>query len=367
MESDKATWTGGPLLLTTQSQNPWHTFRYDVSFNTCWGYFCEMAYPIDSLSSKYSTLLNIPSVHVRSQRPFDFKDITRSIEHVCNEVLAIYHVSYDYAKKRNDIAKYGYACKVVASAIVAYSQKIHYQLATKGNLGEVSLERSQGELKQIRDINFKGMSFNDLRDIVRHLVLGTIKRLYYCSNKSELDVGIKELKTDKDVEDFLRIGYKNKCDEYYSSDGVEELDYVDFHTEGKENVVIKNLTTQDPFLNKLFSNHGSFRGLIDEPVHVDQEPIDDPDDASIDPLYEYGRNVEAGRYENKSNPPNKSMLGKKSEATNKPMTPVKKGRPVKKGKPVKKSVSFSPNVTTRSLNSGEGYSRDGEGDAEKSP
>ncbi|GKB69787.1 hypothetical protein Tco_0931199 [Tanacetum coccineum] len=146
----------------------------------------------------------------------DFKDITRSIEHVCNEVLAIYHVSYDYAKKRNDIAKYGYACKVVASAIVAYSQKIHYFLNDEGNVNETPYESS---------------------------------------------------------------------DEYYSSDGVEELDYVDFHTEGKENVVIKNLTTQDPFLNKLFSNHGSFRGLIDEPVHVDQEPIDDPDDASIDPLF----------------------------------------------------------------------------------
>nr|GEV36841.1 splicing factor [Tanacetum cinerariifolium] len=133
----------------------------------------------------------------------------------------------------------------------------------------------QGELKQITDIKFEGMSFNHFRDIVSHLVLGIVKRLYYCSFKSELNVGIKELKTEKDVEDFLRVGYENKwfvnlytehfdydvvdflndeanvnetpyesSDECYSSDEVEELDYVDFHTKGGENVVIKNLTTK---------------------------------------------------------------------------------------------------------------------------
>ncbi|GJS71207.1 hypothetical protein Tco_0704048 [Tanacetum coccineum] len=35
----------------------------------------------------------------------DFKDTTRNIEHVYNEALAIYHVSYDYAKQQNDIEK----------------------------------------------------------------------------------------------------------------------------------------------------------------------------------------------------------------------------------------------------------------------
>ncbi|GJX85951.1 splicing factor [Tanacetum coccineum] len=195
----------------------------------------------------------------------------------------------------------------------------------------------QGELKQIIDINFEGMSFNDLRETARHLklVLGTVKRLYYCSIKSELNVGIKELKTDNDVEDFLRVGYENKwfmnlyveyfdydvldflndegnvnetpyesSNEYYSSDEIEEFDYVDFHIEGEENVVINNLTTKDPFLNKFCSNHGSFRGFIDEPVPVDQEPIEDSDDANIDPM-----NVEAGRL-------------------------VKKGKPVRKGRVV---------------------------------
>ncbi|GJX73644.1 hypothetical protein Tco_0312239 [Tanacetum coccineum] len=293
----------------------------------------------------------------------------------------------------------------------------------------------QGELKQITDINFECMSFNDLREIVRHLVLGTVKRLCYCPIKSDLNVGIKELKTDNDVKDFLRVGYENKwfvdlyiehfdydvldflnqvmsiiqlhyesSDEYYSSDEVEEFDYVDFHTEGEENVVIKNLTTQYPFLNKLCSNHGTFRGFIDEPIPIDQEPIEDPDDANISPLFKVKRgvsypkheptipwnkmqpilgmrNVEVGRcagmYINKKNAVQKKLFDddssksdKKSKPTKKPMsgkkgkpakkatklfdivTPVKKGMPIKKGKPARKSVSFSPNVTTRSHNSG---------------
>ncbi|GJY50552.1 hypothetical protein Tco_0441399 [Tanacetum coccineum] len=87
------------------------------------------------------------------------------------------------------------------------------------------------------------------------LVLMTIKRLYYCSIKSELKDGIKELKTDKDVEDFLRVGYENKC------------------------------------------NHGSFNGLIDEPQPVDQEPIDDPNAASIDPLFKVKRGVSCPKHD----------------------------------------------------------------------
>ena len=55
----------------------------------------------------------------------DFKDTTRNIEHVYNEALTIYHVSYDYAKKLNDIAKCGFAWKVAGSALCAYYQKIH--------------------------------------------------------------------------------------------------------------------------------------------------------------------------------------------------------------------------------------------------
>nr|GEV16122.1 hypothetical protein [Tanacetum cinerariifolium] len=96
------------------------------------------------------------------------------------------------------------------------------------------------------------------------------------------------------VEDFLNEEgngnqlYESSYD-YYSGDAVEEFDYVDFHIEGEENVIIKNLTTQYPFLNNLCSNHGTFGGFIDE--HVDQEPIEDPNDANRDLIFKVKRGV----------------------------------------------------------------------------
>nr|GEY04132.1 copia protein [Tanacetum cinerariifolium] len=172
------------------------------------------------------------------------------------------------------------------------------------------------------------------------------------------------------VLDFLNIKVNvnetpyESNDEYYSSDEVEEIDYVDFHTKGEESVVINKLTTQYPFLNRLCSNHGSFRGFIDEPQPVYQEPINDPNAASINPMFKVKRGVSYPKHDptilwNEIQPI--LVTGKKAKPTKKLVTPVKKGkgRPVKKAKQVRKSVSFSPNITTRSLNSGEGCSKDG--------
>ncbi|GKD86893.1 hypothetical protein Tco_1358047, partial [Tanacetum coccineum] len=117
-----------------------------------------------------------------------------------------------------------------------------------------------------------------------------------------LKVGITTLKNDADVHDFVSLGYQNKwvvdlyvqhngydaldirdqseimvhdegnesCDAYCSSDD-EDLGFVDFHTKADDIVVIKTLTTKDPFLNKLCSNNGHFRGFIDEPVNTNVE------------------------------------------------------------------------------------------------
>nr|GEW53994.1 splicing factor [Tanacetum cinerariifolium] len=86
------------------------------------------------------------------------------------------------------------------------------------------------------------------------LALKTCTRFYYCLIRTPLNVGIKELKTDSDVQDFVRVGYENKwfvdlyvehfdydvmdfineeangvlsggsSDEYYSSDEIEKFD-----------------------------------------------------------------------------------------------------------------------------------------------
>ncbi|GJS17730.1 hypothetical protein Tco_0412202 [Tanacetum coccineum] len=263
-----------------------------------------------------------------------------------------------------------------------------------------------GELKQIIDIDFEGMSFNDFHDACGfNLVLTTIKRLYYCSIKSELKDGIKELKTDKDVEDFLRVGYENKW-------------FVNLYTEHHDYDVLGFLTIEGNVNDTPFESSDEY----------ESKPIDDPDAASIDPLfkvkrgvsypkhdptiswnemqpvlgmrYEHpeqlklalakygvangyqlwymrndwtcmlvycGRNVEAGRCagmysnkkyvakrklfaddsprsEKKSNTPKKSQTGKKAKPKKKQGTPVKQGKAVKKAIPIKKSISFSPTI-----------------------
>ncbi|XP_076939007.1 putative RNA-dependent RNA polymerase 4 [Bidens hawaiensis] len=55
----------------------------------------------------------------------DFKDSTRNIEDVYNEALAIYHITYDFAKSQKYIGKCGFAWKVAGSALCAYHRKIH--------------------------------------------------------------------------------------------------------------------------------------------------------------------------------------------------------------------------------------------------
>nr|GEZ14965.1 splicing factor [Tanacetum cinerariifolium] len=88
--------------------------------------------------------------------------------------------------------------------------------------------------------------------------------LYYCPIRIPLNVGIKELNTDSDVQDFVRVGYENKwfvnlyvehfdhdvmdfineeangvlsdgsSDEYYTNDEIKEFDDVDFTLKGRK-------------------------------------------------------------------------------------------------------------------------------------
>ncbi|GJR84383.1 hypothetical protein Tco_0155168 [Tanacetum coccineum] len=256
----------------------------------------------------------------------------------------------------------------------------------------------KGDLKQITDIDFEG---------------------------------IKELKINSDVQDFVRVGYENKwfvdlyvehfdydvmdfinkeanevlsggsSDEYYSSIEIEKFDEVDFHTKGEENVVIKNLTTHDPFLNKLCGNNGMFRDYLDESVpETEGEALDDPDDAHIDPIHKaqkrsllfyYGRSVEggrcAGKYSNKKKKIKKSLFpnedaessksvksapksSKKSAKSTKSAKSASKstksaGKYVKSG--IKKKVSFSQPIQTRNKKTREGCSNAGEGSSKSQP
>ena len=147
---------------------------------------------------------------------------------------------------------------------------------------------AQGEMKEVNDTNFDEMSYENLLQIVTRLVPhGCFKNVYYCKTGDKLSVGLKEIKSDQDIVDMLTVGYENgnmidmyvehlgydlmelcefekneeqngniidSSDDNYSSDDCEEIDCVDFQTEGDDSVSIKNISTQDPFLNKLCSS-----------------------------------------------------------------------------------------------------------------
>ncbi|GKC64614.1 hypothetical protein Tco_1097212 [Tanacetum coccineum] len=134
-----------------------------------------------------------------------------------------------------------------------------------------------------------------------------------------LKLGIKIIKTYSDVDEFVNFAYRNKwqvnlyvehsgydaldirdqeetmaddgnesSDAYFSSDE-EDLSYVDFHTEVDDNVILKNVTTNDPFLNKLCPDSAHFLNVVDEPVFANDETVVE-DSENIDPKF----NVKSG-------------------------------------------------------------------------
>ncbi|PWA53950.1 hypothetical protein CTI12_AA440880 [Artemisia annua] len=90
----------------------------------------------------------------------------------------------------------------------------------------------------------------------------------------EVDLYAEHL--DEDALDIMDTADSIEVDEGY--DDEEDFHDVEFFHEGDDNVEIINETTKDPFLNKLCSDIGHFRGFIDEPINVHAiEVLEDPD------------------------------------------------------------------------------------------
>ncbi|GKC53339.1 hypothetical protein Tco_1076084 [Tanacetum coccineum] len=169
-------------------------------------------------------------------------------------------------------------------------------------------------MKELNDTNFDEMSYEHLKEIALRLIpLACFEKIYYCQTGAKLSLGVRELKSTQDIVDMLKVGYDNgneidmyvehfgydimelaelerneeqnhnsigsSDEEYYGSDDCEEIENVDFQTEG-ESVLIKNISTHDPFLNKLCSARIMFRGTAEH--HETETPIVDPDENQID-------------------------------------------------------------------------------------
>ncbi|GJV38187.1 hypothetical protein Tco_1410664 [Tanacetum coccineum] len=254
----------------------------------------------------------------------------------------------------------------------------------------------QGEMKVLTDTNFNEMSYEHLLEIVKRLVPKGFEKVYYCKTGAKL-IGIREIKSDQDITDMLKVGYDNNNkidmfvdhfgydimkmvkwdineemrknrikaelessdDDYdYSDDDLKQIENVDFYTEGDDNVVIKNISTQDPFLTKLCSSRVLFMGNVDS--RVDREtPQVDTDDNQIDSVYKVlvycGRNVVEGRCAGKKCNKHRVMPNKVRTCLLRGIQGNHAGKKVVKKKPVTQSgegTSQSPKWIKKNNNLG---------------
>ncbi|GJU65577.1 hypothetical protein Tco_1247412 [Tanacetum coccineum] len=133
------------------------------------------------------------------------------------------------------------------------------------------LKYAQGQVRVITDTNFDEMSYEHLKEIAKKLVPHALfEKIYYCQTGVKLTLGLREIKSTHDIVEIMKVGYESgneidmyveyfgydimeliklevneehnhnsieeSDDEYFGSDDYEEIENVDFHTEGDESV-----------------------------------------------------------------------------------------------------------------------------------
>ncbi|GJR53145.1 hypothetical protein Tco_1403666 [Tanacetum coccineum] len=147
-----------------------------------------------------------------------------------------------------------------------------------------------GDEKQLTDFDFEGMSYDNLRELVRKMVHSPVVNLYVEHHGYD-PIDYKN-SNDRDYDS------PDSSDAYCSSNDKHVIDYVDFYHEGEQGVVVKNITTNDPFLTKLCSNNGNFRGFINEPILVNEDlQIENPDSSSLEPTHQIQRGIAYPRHD----------------------------------------------------------------------
>ncbi|GKC48825.1 hypothetical protein Tco_1071570, partial [Tanacetum coccineum] len=95
------------------------------------------------------------------------------------------------------------------------------------------------------------------------------------SRKHQTEANVENIENDSD---------------YYDSDDYEDIENVDFQTEADDNVVVKDFSTHDGFLNKLCTTRAVFRGSTSR-QQVDDIPEEDLQNEEIDAVFKIKKGV----------------------------------------------------------------------------
>nr|GEV27628.1 hypothetical protein [Tanacetum cinerariifolium] len=139
--------------------------------------------------------------------------------------------------------------------------------------------------KAKKDVFIVNFHFDGIREIKSTQDIAEMMKVSYVSG-NEIDMYVEHF--GYDIMELVKLevnqehnhrNIKESDDEYYGSDAYEEIENVDFQTEGDESVVIKSISTHDPFLTKLCSARIMFRDTVEH--HNTKAPLTDPDDHQI--------------------------------------------------------------------------------------
>ncbi|GKA86911.1 hypothetical protein Tco_0808622, partial [Tanacetum coccineum] len=106
----------------------------------------------------------------------------------------------------------------------------------------------QGEMRVLIDTNFDEMPYEHLLEIVKRLVPKGFKKVYYNKSGAKL-TSIREIKSDQDIADMLKVGYDNgnQNDMYVDHFGYDIMEMVEFdrNEEDRKNRIKAELESSD--------------------------------------------------------------------------------------------------------------------------
>ncbi|GJY56751.1 hypothetical protein Tco_0455866 [Tanacetum coccineum] len=159
-----------------------------------------------------------------------------------------------------------------------FSIYMHYD----GIFITIPLTYAEGSLREINDVNFDG-----IKELLFDLDVEAMLNVGY-DNGNQMDLYVEHY--DYDVMSFINLEpsleHSLEDSDDYDSDDYEDIENVDYQNEVDDNVVIKEFTTPDLFLNKL-STRTVFRASTSRQQLsvIGDIPEEDPDNDQIDAAF----------------------------------------------------------------------------------